>query len=519
MKYAFSSRTVLLLIVPVLLLCFKLCIKEIHYSSDPEYAYLMNSMDLWNGHLPRYSDHPGVPLTLVAAAALPLIYILSPHQESMHEAVLLHPLYYELALKRLLFTLILLTSFIAGFIASKISNSLSLSILIQASPFFFPFSLYISTNSFMPDGLLILVYYLLSIVLLSVVMNEKKLMDEKFQLRMGMIGGLGLSVKLTFLPLLFIPALVIGMNTRKILKYVVYLILGFLLFTLPVFKSYPQMFKWFSGLFIHSGTYGQGAANVIDFDQYFQNLKFILFEFKFFTIALIFSTLSLPFIYLKSKKDLHILKLFRWVWILYITQWLSIFIVAKPFQHKEYYLITTYFIISIHLVLTLACLFYKTNEKIRLTLAILLIFGSIYPNWYYYDDIAKSIQATRNEQDELEYFIQNKTKENSLFVTLNAFSFSKMQGLLFGNCFSSSHKQKLKELYPEAYFFNVIPAKFSHWLEEIPFEELSSERPFYLIDVRADDGSIAYLKEAGYIVELVFENRTKAVYELTAAPE
>jgi hypothetical protein len=509
----------------------------------------MNGMDVWNGHLPRYADHPGVPLTLVAAAALPVIYILSPHQESMHEAVLLHPLYYELALKRLLFTLILLASFLAGFMVLKISNSLSLSILIQASPFFFPFSLYISTNSFMPDGLLILVYYLLSIVLLPVIINENKLNEEKFPLWVGLIGGLGLSIKLTFLPLLFIPAMIMSNNIRKIRKYVVFTILGFLLFTLPVFKSYPHMFKWFSGLFIHSGTYGQGAANVINFAQYFQNLKFILFEFKIFTLALIFSTLSLPFIYLRSKKDLHIRKLFRWVWILYLTQWLSIFIVAKPFQHKEYYLITTYFIISIQLVFTLACLLYKTNEtsmicltqtrikihhassirsiknklfsdeKIKLTFALLLIFGSIYPNWNYYDDIAKSIQATRNEQGELEYFIQNKTKENALFVTLNAFSFSKMQGLMFGNCFSSSHKQKLKELYPEAYFFNVVPAKFSHWLDEVPFDNKSSERPVYLIDVRADDGSIAYLKEAGYEAELVFENRTKAVYELTTVEQ
>jgi len=110
---------IVLCAVPFLVIVYQHYTTKIIYSSDPDYAYIMNGLNLDMFKLPLYSDHPGVPLTMLSAIGLQIIYWFSGHTLDIQTDVLTDPAYYEVRLQMSLFVLILLMVFLTGFFILK----------------------------------------------------------------------------------------------------------------------------------------------------------------------------------------------------------------------------------------------------------------------------------------------------------------------------------------------------------------------------------------------------------------
>jgi hypothetical protein len=508
----------LLLIIPLLVVIYQQHIEKNIYCSDPDYAYILNGLNINMHKLPLYCDHPGVPLTIFSAAGIRLTYWLHEKSADIQTDVLLHPAYYEIRLQLMLFFLIVAVTLFSGYGIYKKSKNLNLAIASQSAPFLFSTSLTISSVSFMPDAMLIIILQLF--ILLIIQYGVKKINNEDTTKELWLfpiLSGLALSVKLIVLPILLLPILFIGFNIKELVKFFSITALSFIIFTLPVIKQYPYMFNWFLSLFTHSGIYGGGSTTIINLDTYYKNIIFIISNNNLMTVFMILSLVWLIYFYYLKRTGRNHYNTFVFKLFFYsiITQIVSILIVSKSFDGKSYYLIVTYALTALSFII--ACVLISMQFRFRNHLIQLIFLSSLMVfcilvnlKNYKVDFLGQSM--TKIECDELQKFLENNSEYN--IVTNASYSLNKNYALLFGLAFSRVHENRLMQLYPKAYFYNVIPEKFTNWYKEVPINSVFKNNKTLLVDRYLSDQEEANFIKNGYAVKLLFSNRIKAVYEL-----
>lgn len=511
-------KILILLIIPILLIIYQAGITSNIFFSDPDCSYLLNGLSINICKLPVYADHPGVPLTELSAIGIRFIYWFSGHTCDIQTDVLLNPSYYEIRLRYILFYSIILLSFIIGYYIFKKSKSIHLAILYQIIPFLFDISIEIASTRFVPDVMVILFLQLFLLALFEFIikiMQEKDIKRE--ELLFPIICGFGLSIKLVILPIIVLPMLLIGHKVKNLIRFSFITIISFIFFTLPIIKQYPYLFKWISGLFLNSGAYGQGAKTIIDTSKYFNNILYIITNNTYMLALIVLSVIFLMlFIYwkLKKKNKYHII-LFKVFLFSLITQIISIIIVAKSFyEGKNYYLIATYALTSLTFVIACIILTYQFNINNRMKTIFLFCFivATIALNLQHYKNAYNGWAMTKNECNEVSDFVKKHSEYT--IVTNNYNGLNKEFALLFGHAYSKVHKEKLMQLYPKAWFYNVFPGKFSFWDNEISTDSIFSKGKVLLIDTKLNEKEIKQLNDNGFDCNLLLSNRTKAIYEL-----
>jgi hypothetical protein len=512
------SKYFFLLIVPLLVILYQQCITKNVYFSDPDYAYILNGLNINIHKLPIYSDHPGVPLTLLSALGIRIIYWFSGSSMDIQSDVLTNPAYYEMRLQVILFSLIIAVALFTGYYIYKITRNFFIGIVSQAIPFLFSSSLAFAAENFMPDVMLIAIFHLFLVLIAQYVVKEIRGEDTKIEMWLfPILCGLGLSVKLIILPILVLPILLLRMRLKKIFYFSTITVLSFVVFTIPVVKQYPYMFKWFFSLFVHSGIYGSGSATFINPENYFKNILFIITNDHLMTLMMIFSVILLGFfLFLRHQRKFQIDSiLYKLLISAIIAQVLSILIVSKHFEGKSTYLIVTYALTALSFAVS-AIILIKYLKLSKQSIAILLVFFlafSIFVNLSNYKNDFLSWSMTKKECVEVQQFLASHSDYN--IVTKNAYSINKNQALLFGLAFSRVHEERLMELYPNTFFYNVIQGKFSHWYKQIPTDQIFINGKVLLVDTYLNDDEKSNFEKMGYTANLLFSNRIKAVYKLS----
>jgi len=444
-----------LLIIPLLVIIYQQNITKNIYCSDPDYAYILNGLNLNIHKLPLYSDHPGVPLTMLSAIGMHIIYWFSGSSMDIQSDVLTNPAYYEIRLQLILFLLIIAITIFTGYYIYKTTKNIYLGIVSQAIPYLFSTSLAVMATTFMPDAMLIIILHLFFVLIVQYifkVINKEDTTKEKWLF--PILCGLALSVKIIILPILVLPLILMGMNIKKILHFSSITILSFIVFTLPIIKQYPHMLQWFLSLFTHSGIYGKGSATIINPEIYFKNILFIITNNHLMTILMMLSLIFLFFFYYLKRKEKFPINgiLYKLLVASIITQLLSILIVSKTFDGKSYYLIVTYSLTALSFVIsTIILIQYLKLSKLNIAIILTCFLAfSILTNLKNYKDDFLSRSMTKNECIEVQQYIDSRPNYN--VITNNTFSLNKNYALLFGLAFSRVHEEKLMQLYPNAYF-------------------------------------------------------------------
>ncbi|MBK7214451.1 MAG: hypothetical protein IPH88_14350 [Bacteroidales bacterium] len=509
----------LLLILPLLFLLLGLGFHRANYSADPEYAYLLNGLNVARFKHTGHYDHPGSTTQMWNAAILRVTHLVAQvEDDDLTADVLKNPDYYigilissGIWLNALLFILL-------GFLAYKLLKDILSALFLQAAPFLsssIPEQVWTKLS---PEPMLVVATSLFIICLLFYITSEHR-KNFKFPVLLALAVGFGLATKVTFAPIAILGFLVISGFRNKII-YSISVIPAFVLFTMPAWAAYKLMFRWFLGLGTHTGVYGQGKSGFLDPTEYIHNLGTIVSRNIFFsvTIAALF-LVSVTVLILKSVKKTSADKSLNWyIASVMIAQISGILLIAKHY-HMNYYLLP---------VLSLSGLGWLfiwmkirplegSSSFLPKLIGILLLCGMLVSAWsnkaplkladYYYDQ-------TNIEYDSVKNLVKEKYAGYTV-IDYYPYSIDKMNALRWGNVYSRQlYTENIAKIYPDQLFYDVYAGSFFNWDKPIAASDMLKKYGNKLIITggQINEVFMKSITDKGLRLEPLMIGRTQAIY-------
>ncbi len=431
---------------------------------DPEYAYLFNSLNMAGFKLAGHIDHPGTTMQVAGGIVLKVSWLIDPRGEDLTTAVLSDPEHYIRILNIAAAITGSLVLLILGWFLTFATGILWIGIILQLTPFISGFLLFNGFTRVTQEVMQMSAAFAMAALALHWYFNEKRDVKTNYTLWFALIAGFGLASKIIFFPLLIIPFILVD-GWKKKISFVLLSVLFFVIFTLPVIKMYPAMFKWIYNLFVHSGQYGSGGEGVIDSSKYLGELlnlfRVNIYLFGLFLLSILV-VLVFPVIRVVKKHcpDPAALRLLLAV---IAAQALGYLLVAK--QPKAAYLLPYESVAAINVVLILYLgLSLIPQKNIRYWIFGLLTFllaivgvksgiarkEQLYGtdlNWEYEEAWGAATGANQ--------------KQAVVFTNPGA---SPMAGLFFGNAYSHNrYVPQLRNIYPDYYILDAYNNRIVHW--------------------------------------------------------
>ncbi|NVN94429.1 MAG: hypothetical protein HXX18_03990 [Bacteroidetes bacterium] len=463
-------KWLLLLIIPCVLLIEFTSEKQPYFWDnryDPSYAYLLNGLNLslTHGNV-GHIDHPGTTVQVMAAFIIKVTYQFRNKSIPMAEDVLRNPEFY-LRVIALCFTFgNILLLVLLGFIAFKATGEIIYGLLFQSLPFLF--NTYLRHQLFYevkPEPIL----FSVQMILISVFLIETtgiglkgKINTAKWGLSDKIIDGIQwkiivyavligfcLTTKIHSFPLFFFPFLMIQSVRNKIL-YSVTTLLSFLFFTIPIWVSYPKMFTWIYELFLHSGRYGKGPADIVDKTMYFVNLIGIFKTQPIFTGIMLASFLVLIVPFFKRGKNLQ----YKYLLAIFMVEIFAILLISK--QYKMHYLISIIPMSMLNIYLIFKLINRAQWEK---PMILFFICISVLLNFNYHISKPYNTKPIETEKNALNIFSYSSADQREAFF--------------FGNGYAKMEwAEMLNSIYPECYFYNQWKNTYNTWDKSIEADSL-----------------------------------------------
>lgn len=312
MKIDFSRvekhQKLLLIIVPVFYLVagiyFRLLLGNLSLRSvDPDYVYFMSGLSISEGFLKvGHIDHPGTPLQILIGVLFRIVFLFRGNNVSYIEDVFLHPDLY-LSSANLFITVITTALLVyAGYKTFNITKSVFYAVLVQTAPFL-PVIWYDLIGRITPELMMPFPIILLTLLVIKIYYAENSV-SYKTVILLALVSAFGLSLKLTYVLLWMIPFFVIDTWRKRFFFAGLSFILFFLL-AMPVTLQLNVFWGWVKNLFIHSGQYGGGESNIIDFASLIPNLKELYgYEKRYFYVYFsLIAVFSGYLIYFRKKAE------------------------------------------------------------------------------------------------------------------------------------------------------------------------------------------------------------------------
>ena len=283
---------------------------------DPAYQYLFAGIDILQGHSPAHTDHPGTPLQTLIAAVITLVWCFlrsfSLTDLGLFDTVLLRPELFLMTTSCVLLGLTVTALFYFGRSILENTQSLATAIACQFTPLLF--AVVIPNLVFpTPEALLISISVTLMGVLTPVVLNRispSKTRATTAANWAGILCGLGLATKLTFMPVLGL--LLLFKNPFLIFRASVFCVLAWLIGVLPIWPRLETMFRWFYSLLTHSGIHGSGSIEIFNLQHIKTALGWLFTRFPlfygvvFFLISVIFLALLMQLLnWVRARLSIH----------------------------------------------------------------------------------------------------------------------------------------------------------------------------------------------------------------------
>ncbi len=300
---------------------------------DPEYIYFMSGLTMADGTLKvGHFDNPGTPLQLLVALIFRIVYAVRSTPVPFVEDVFIHPDLYLGVVSQSIAAFIMLLLLFAGMQVLKFTGNIAYALLLQTSVFL-PVIWYDLTGRVMPELLMPFPVVLLMVLIIALYHKKEKITMREL-LFFSLLSAFGLSIKLSFLPLLVIPFVLVD-GWRKKLLFLGFSIALFLIMALPMTLRLGIFLSWVKELFLHSGQYGGGEANIVDFSSLAVNLKELYgYEKRYFYLFFSLIAILVGYVLFSRKRaDKKIL----WLAIAVIAAIsLQIVMVGKHYAHHYF---------------------------------------------------------------------------------------------------------------------------------------------------------------------------------------
>jgi hypothetical protein len=242
---------------------------------DPEYLHLFNGLNIAIGNLAvEYIFHPGTSIQIIYAVSAHIVDIFMPGGGIISKA-LDNPEQFVHSANILMNLLTAISLFCLGYFSYKYSGNFILAIILQLLPFG-NYKIILMSSRIIPEAVLVAPFIILIILIVRYVYDSSR--DENagfYLLGFAIAGGLGMAGKLSYLPFL-IPPLFLFSNKKLRFKYLFYTILASMVFAFPLLVNFGKSWDWYSGMFMHSGRWGEGSSNIVNMDSFPGNILKIL---------------------------------------------------------------------------------------------------------------------------------------------------------------------------------------------------------------------------------------------------
>jgi hypothetical protein len=513
-----------LIFVPLIFLFIGLRFDRTKYGTDPESAYLMNGLNIASGKAVGHFDNPGTTVQIYSAIVLRVTHFFRFSDHDLQTDVLLNSEYYIEVLRIGFIVLNACVLLILGLVAFSLLGNFWAGLLLQTAPFLSVTLIEECFTKVAPEQLLFTTIALLIILLLKFY-TSKEPDKVGYALLFGVLAGFGMATKMTFLPVLIIPFIILSGKRNKWI-YVASIIPSFVLFTLPAVTGYLHMANWFLNLGTHTGTYGQGNSGVIDAKVYFNSLLSIA-EFNK-ALVTVMSVTVLVLLYNvfftrklkpeKTNKEFYILS------ALLISQAGSILMVAKHY-HSNHYLFPALSLTGFVLVFIFILIKQYLPEQKRkifqfvLPGIVVVVIGVSLLNIPFMAMAYKGYRDSNKSTDET--FAQlDRDYRDFVKVYYYPVSFNEYSSLRWGNVYSKQYSiEKLMQLFPEGLFYNVWEKSFQLWETNISTREFVKKYGgrILLVGGPRTYEEFKIVEQGGLKMNKLFDSRVQVVYEIDTA--
>lgn len=284
-------RLVTLLALPVVFMTVSMLMRHsagpfwLWSNLDPDYWYLIDSLNMVNGHWPLHIAHPGTTVQLIGALFIKAMHPLTSTDE-INRLVLTNPELYLPLIGRVFITLNTFALIFVGLTGYLVFRDLTAALLLQMGPFLskliFKWSLHVS-----PEPLLVTTVIAISIVtVLALREGQLEKNSTRYALAFAVIAGFGMATKVTSAGLYLLPIALLW-NLRANALYAVMAVIAIIFFTLPAAGSYGMIIDRLSMISSSSGFHGGGPQTFIDFSTYPRNLIRASSRPMFFVVLLV----------------------------------------------------------------------------------------------------------------------------------------------------------------------------------------------------------------------------------------
>ena len=300
-----------LLVVPIATIAVGLLVREYTtpyyiFHHDPDYAYLFNGISILNFVAPAHIDHPGTPLQVFMAVLLKLMHPLENVSAIIWD-VLQDPEKHLVAASNVILIIVAAAVFAAGAYVHMATGEVAPALMVQLPPLVFAVLIH-SLPRVTPEPLLLIISMVFAMLLAALVWNRRSPKPTGHVRALGLVSGLGMATKLTFLPVLAVPVFVYRawVDRKRFLKFV---LIGFVVATLPMLLRFPLLVeyrglgRWIFNLFVGAGIYGQGPKTIIDVHTYTTNLWRIVLDQPLYLLIVGTATAVLLIGLWKSRRD------------------------------------------------------------------------------------------------------------------------------------------------------------------------------------------------------------------------
>jgi hypothetical protein len=496
---------------------------------DPEYFFLYNGTIIGEGSLSvQYTSNPGTPLMFLIAISNRIVSVFQPGDYIGD--VVDDPEKYIHAANMLLVLLLAVTLFLSGWYAGKVSGSRIAGLILQLS---LPGSaaLMFLSGLVKSEAMTILPVLFLSMAIFHYIFSDdgRETASNRTLVLFGLIAGFGIACKLTFIPMVLVPLILLKSTIGQKLKLLAYTLLSIAVFAYPIVFNNGHFWDWVGGILSHTGKYGEGKAGFIDFDSIPVNLERLFNNEKSFfyvtAVSLILGIiLSLKIIHRRMPEQSN--RIIRAILAVSIAIIGTIALVLKHFEVHYFisFYVLKFLLISLIYLLIIRFDIIKRSlilKGISIGIVTLVVIYISYSEALKINKINKSYLERKAQQEERYQKVMSVFEEGSPVILTCRFSgapfveFAHYSGFMMSFHLTGSFKPYLKEKFPVSYLYVPWSEEFYFWNDFVDFQEIlnKTEKSFYIFIGEKKAGDLPAIEERIWQVLDKTEVSREVVYQ------
>jgi len=444
---------------------------------DPTYAYLLNSLNIANGHRPFHTDHPGTPVQVIGAVMIRALNGVAGERATA-EKVISNPEYYIGFINKAFIIFYALCLLASGYVAFGVTQDILSAIAVQGTPFIST-TILTGLMGLRPEPLLVSISTLFLLLILLTLKFDSAEHAGKYSLAFGLLAGFGVACKFTFVPLVLMPIILLP-SWKYRLRYALVAVATFVLSIAPIIAPY-QLKALFGFVFqttAHTGRYGGGPAGFINSKHYLNSaLLLIKGDTLFFMIVmtgLLALTLGKRWLRLGGAR-------YRALLAVSVAEVFQLLLVAK--EPTQRYLLPALALGGLNLILLLDSFKQRLSTGLKpyyyafvMVLFILIFLGQFQA----IGRLDQSLAGLAQEQLSIYQKVENEYRGIPIvrYYTASSPMYAFRQGSEYSNNF---YGQLLQERYPNNFFYSPWTRRFHNFAVPVDLSQIVNSDGWFIM--------------------------------------